>query len=71
LFERLENQLCGAYLRDNRSSRGFFVLVYRGETAHWEMPVSKNRVDFSGLIIALQDYWRQISSKFAMWTTLR
>ena len=24
LFERLENQLCGDYLRDNRSSRGIF-----------------------------------------------
>ncbi|MFC0810365.1 hypothetical protein ACFHWW_33855, partial [Ensifer sp. P24N7] len=30
LFERLENQLCGDYLRDNRSSRGLFVLVYSG-----------------------------------------
>ena len=31
LFERLENQLCGDYLRDNRSRRGIFLLVYRGE----------------------------------------
>jgi hypothetical protein len=31
LFERFEVQLCGDYLRDRRSSRGVFVLVYRGE----------------------------------------
>jgi len=28
LFERLENQLCRDYLRDNRSNRGLFILVY-------------------------------------------
>lgn len=30
LFERLEIQLCGDYLHDVRSSRGIFVIVYRG-----------------------------------------
>jgi len=30
LFERLEIQLCGEYLRDLRSSRGIFVIVYLG-----------------------------------------
>ncbi len=65
LFERLENQLCGDYLRDNHSNRGLFVLMYSGEKAGWDVPSSDNRVDFAGLIAALQDYWRQISSKFA------
>src|SRR5262249_44926164 len=37
LFERLENQLCGDYLRDNRSNRGLFVLVRRGEQATWKV----------------------------------
>ncbi|WP_420473696.1 NACHT domain-containing protein [Noviherbaspirillum sp. ST9] len=64
LFERLENQLCGDYLRDNRSNRGFFVLVYRGEKAGWDIPGSENRVDFSGLVESLQNHWSVISSKF-------
>jgi len=65
LFERLENQLCGDYLRDNRSGRGIFVLVYRGEKAGWDVPGGDNRVDFAGLIVALQDHWRRISPKFS------
>lgn len=65
LFERLENQLCGDYLRDNRSNRGVLVLVYRGEKAGWDVPGSDNRVDFTGLTAALQDHWRQISPKFS------
>ena len=65
LFERLENQLCGDYLRDNRSRRGIFVLVYRGEKAAWEVPGCDNRVDFAGLTTALQDQWRRISPKFS------
>jgi hypothetical protein len=65
LFERLENQLCGDYLRDKRSSRGIFVLVYRGDKGGWDVPGSDNRVNFSGLTAALQDHWRRISPKFS------
>ncbi|MER8447349.1 hypothetical protein NKH52_29675 [Mesorhizobium sp. M1066] len=50
LFERLENQLCGDYLRDNRSTRDIFVLVRNGEKAGWNVPGAANRVDFEGLI---------------------
>lgn len=64
LFERFENQLCGDYLRDNRSNRGIFVLVYRGKQKHWEMPDNVNRVDFLGLVAALQEYWCRISMRF-------
>jgi hypothetical protein len=64
LCERLENQLCGDYLRDNRSNRGIFVLVYRGKKKSWKMPDSTNRVDFLGLVEALQEYWLHISPKF-------
>lgn len=64
LFERLEHQLCGDYLHDNRSRRGIFVLVYRGEKSSWDVPGSDDRVDFAGLIVTLQDHWQQISSKF-------
>ena len=65
LFERLENQLCGDYLRDNRSGQGIFVLVYRGEKSHWEVPGSGNRLDFEGLTVALQEHWMLISSKYS------
>ena len=65
LFERLENQLCADYLRDNRSNRGTFVLIYRGEKAGWDVPGSDNRVEFAGLTAALQDHWWRISPKFS------
>lgn len=64
LFERLENQLCGDYLRDTRSNRGIFVLVYRGEKTSWELPESGIRMNFYELVVALQNHWLQISPKF-------
>lgn len=64
LFERLENQLCGDYLRDNRSTRGIFVLVRNGEKAGWDVPGGANRVDFEGLIAALQNRWEEIAPAF-------
>lgn len=64
LCERLENQLCGDYLRDNRSNRGIFVLVYRGKKKFWEMSDNNERVDFSGLVVALQEYWCRILTRF-------
>jgi hypothetical protein len=64
LFERLENQLCRDYLRDNRSAQGIFVLVHNGEKAGWDVPGGNNRVDFEGLIKALQNHWENIADKF-------
>lgn len=64
LFERLKNQLCGDYLRDERSTRGIFLLVYRGSKQHWEMPGRDQPVNFKGLIEALQCHWEQISPTF-------
>lgn len=64
LFERLENQLAGDYLRDNRSNRGIFALVYRGQKQGWDVPNASNRVGFDGLIEALQKYWQEISKRF-------
>jgi hypothetical protein len=64
LLERLENQLCADYLRDNHSNRGIFLLVYLGSKTSWELPDSNNRVDFTGLITALEEHWLQISPKF-------
>ena len=64
LLERLENQLAGDYLRDVRSGRGVFVLVYRGEKSRWEVPGSNRPVDFDGLVQALRDHWTKTASKF-------
>lgn len=71
LFERLRNQLCGDYLRDIRSGRGVFLLVYRGVAnaqgvtrKHWELPDTNEKVDFAALVSALQDYWGLISEDF-------
>ena len=63
LFERLENQLCRDYLRDKRSNRGIYLLVYRGKKTRWQLPNSKYVV-FSDLTDALQEHWQKISPNF-------
>ncbi|AUF96335.1 hypothetical protein CXQ80_11100 [Pseudomonas sp. 02C 26] len=62
-FERLENQLCGDYLRDISSSCGIFLLVNCGGQATWETP-TQGRVGFNDLVIALQEHWLAIASRF-------
>lgn len=64
LYERMEVQLCGDYLRDRRSSRGIFLLIYSGRQGTWELPDRANSVDFSGLVDALQSHWRAIAHRF-------
>ncbi|WP_020603449.1 hypothetical protein [Spirosoma spitsbergense] len=64
LFERLENQLCGDYLRDNQSNRGIFVLVYRGQKTSWQLPDGKLEATFTELVDSLQDYWVSISANY-------
>ena len=63
LFECLENQLCRDYLRDNRSKRGIYLLIYRGDKSRWQLPNGKY-VTFSDLIDELQGHWQKISPKF-------
>jgi len=63
LLERLENQLCGDYLRDPRSRRGLFVLVHNGTEKAWTVGAG-DRVDFEGLVEALAARWRQIAPSF-------
>ena len=63
LFERLENQLCGDYLRDSYSNRGIFVLVYRGEKHKWTIP-NGEKAPFAELVEALQNHWEQLSPTF-------
>jgi hypothetical protein len=62
LFERLEIQLSGDYLRDNRSARGIFVLVNRTKGRRWLLP-SRELVDFDRLLGALRDHWNSIAGK--------
>ncbi len=62
LFERLENQLCGDYLRDPRSTRGLFVLVNRKQGG-WGIPGASGRVGFSELVTALEERWLAISGE--------
>ena len=62
LLERLEVQLCGDYLRDDRSRRGFFVLVHNGTQRKWSLGVGE-RVDFDGLVKALEVRWADIAPK--------
>lgn len=63
LVERLQNQLCGDYLRDSRSSRGVFALVYRGAKTRWELP-GVGSVSFPGLVEALQEHWASIAASY-------
>lgn len=64
LFERLRNQLCGDYLRDKRSSRGFFLLVWTGSKMAWDHPDTGERLGFDELVVALNAHWRAISGGY-------
>lgn len=65
LFERLENQLCSDYLRDVRSSRGVFVLVYAGEKSWWEHPSGGRLESFDALVGELRQHWERLATKMA------
>lgn len=62
-FERLQNQLCGDYLRGVDSTCGIFLLVNHGGKGTWALP-NNDQVDFQELVTALQDYWLAITPKF-------
>lgn len=64
LFERLEIQLCGDYLRDLRSSRGIFLLVYLGTKSYWDLPNGRRADTFEMLIDELQRHWTLISNDY-------
>jgi hypothetical protein len=65
LFERLENQLAGDYLRDVRGGRGIFLLVYRGvEKGGWELPRTRRHVKFDELLQELRVHWAALAPKF-------
>lgn len=62
-FERLENQLCGQYLRDMSSSCGIFLLVNHGGKTKWESS-TKGSLTFNELVDALQEHWLTIAPRF-------
>ncbi len=64
LFERLEIQLCGDYLRDVRSSRGIFILVYLGTKSCWDLPDGRRADTFEILVDELQRHWTLISKDY-------
>jgi hypothetical protein len=64
LFERLETQLCGDYLRDKRSSRGIFLLVYQGVKQAWDLPNGGRAEGFTALVAALQLHWQALALQF-------
>jgi hypothetical protein len=62
LIERLHNQLCGQYLRDDRSNCGIFALIYRGKQKYWQEPKTGKKLNFNGLIELLKNEARKIIS---------
>lgn len=64
LFERLEVQLCGDYLRHRQTDRGIFLLVYAGGQKRWGHPTGTQILVFRALVEALQSCWLAISPQF-------
>lgn len=61
LFERLEGQLAGDYLRDDASSRGVYLLIYRGLQKHWKL-LNGDWATFDELVSALQNHWASVAT---------
>jgi hypothetical protein len=64
LFERLEVQLCGDYLRDVRSSRGIFLLFNQGTQASWHLPNGGRAESFDSLVEMLQSHWTLLAPQY-------
>lgn len=64
LFERMEVQLCGDYLRDAHSSRGIYLLVYIGKKKSWNLPGGGKAESFEALLTALRQHWSVISGQY-------
>ena len=55
LFERLENQLVGQYLRPHDAQYGVYLLVFKsGEQSTWKHPGNGRKLSFQALADALQ-----------------
>ena len=65
LFERMVVQLGGDYLRDMRSSRGIFLIVYIGKKTNWDLPGGGYVDDFETLLSALRQHWSTLASQYS------
>ena len=66
LEERLENQLCGDYMRDTRSHYGIFLLVFHGikPRKSWRMSDGTLARSFNELIAKLQQRWEHLAASY-------
>lgn len=66
LEERLENQLCGDYMRDTRSRYGIFLLVFHGikPGRGWRMSDGKLARSFKELVAKLQKRWEHLAPSY-------
>ncbi|MGH8107551.1 MAG: hypothetical protein ACREO1_02380 [Arenimonas sp.] len=64
LAERLENQLCNDYLRDQRSSRGIYLLMYQGGRKYWDLSDGTRVTSIEALTEALQAHWAKVAKDF-------
>ncbi|SDX70582.1 hypothetical protein [Lysobacter enzymogenes] len=64
LAERLENQLCNDYLRDQRSSRGIFLLMHQGGRKYWGLPDGSRVTSVEELTAGLQAHWAKVAKDF-------
>ncbi|WP_054592971.1 hypothetical protein [Xanthomonas arboricola] len=65
LAERLENQLCNDYLRDQRSSRGIFLLIHQGNRRYWDLPGGTRATSLEALTVGLQAHWAMVAKDFS------
>ncbi|MEG3791258.1 hypothetical protein V1318_14100 [Lysobacter sp. CCNWLW3] len=64
LAERLENQLCNDYLRDQRSSRGIFLLMHQGDRLYWDLPDGSRVRSVEALSEGLLAHWAKVAQNF-------
>jgi predicted transcriptional regulator len=65
-LERLENQLAGDYLRDNRSQYGVFLLVYKNQNSQpKKWVINSQHLSFTALVDALQQHWYAIQERYS------
>lgn len=62
LMERLENQLCGDYLRDYRSNNGIYLLINQSMET-WKF--SDQVLTFADLVTFLKSHWNTVSENYS------
>ncbi|WP_444941700.1 NACHT domain-containing protein [Microbulbifer sp. ZKSA004] len=70
LCERLRNQLAGDYLREETAGCGVYLLVWKGSNPGRRWEIDGNRVEVSGLQVALTNHWKSISHEFPNVTSI-